>query len=101
MRIVNQLQRCVTKKTINNCFKKARFEQPTTVGEQQLKENEQRPAKETDENSKEWIIIRDELNIDNSFKDFVNVDESLITSEILLTDYEILKTFEGLRKNKL
>ena len=42
------------------------------------------------------MSIRDELNIDTSFKDFVNVDESLVTSGTLLTDSEILENVRGI-----
>ena len=42
------------------------------------------------------MSIRYELNIDTSFKDFVNVDESLVTSGTLLTDSEILENVRGI-----
>ena len=81
---------CVTEKT-KNCFKKAGFKQSCTIGEELLKEIEKQVAKETDENPKEWMIIRQKLNIDASFKDFIEIDESVTTSGTLLTDSEILE----------
>ena len=42
------------------------------------------------------MSIRGELNIDTSFKDFVNVDVSLVTSGTLLTDSEILENVQGI-----
>ena len=63
MRMIDYAWRCVTEK-IKNCFKKAGFEKSCTVVEQQLKETEEQPDEETNENAKEWMSIRDELNID-------------------------------------
>ena len=41
-------------------------------------------AKETDENPNEWMIIREKLNTDSSFKDFIEIDESVVTSRTSL-----------------
>ena len=49
--------------------------------------------KETDEDLKEWMIIIEKLNIDTSFKDFI--DESVVTSGTLLTDSKILENVHG------
>ena len=81
----------VTEKTIKNCFKKAGFEQSCAVGEKHQKKIEEQPAQETAENLKEWVIIRYKLNIGTSFKDFIDVDVSVVTNGTLLTESEILE----------
>ena len=76
MRMVDYAWSFTTEKTIKNCFKKAEFEQSCTVGEQHLKETKELSAEETDENP----VISAKLNIDISFKDFIEVDESMVMS---------------------
>ena len=41
------------------------------------------------------MIIREKLSIDTSFKDFIEIDESLVTSGTLLIDSKILKNIHG------
>ena len=41
------------------------------------------------------MIIREKLNIDTSFKDFIKIDESETTSRTLLADSEILENVHG------
>lgn len=44
-----------------------------------VKKIEEQLLEKTDQNQKEQMIISNELNIDSLFKDFVNVDGSLLT----------------------
>ena len=41
------------------------------------------------------MIIREKLNIDTSFKDFIETDESVVMSGTLLTDFKILENVCG------
>ena len=41
------------------------------------------------------MIIREKLNIGTPFKDFIETDESVVTSGMLLIDSEILENVRG------
>ncbi|GBO27343.1 hypothetical protein AVEN_92878-1 [Araneus ventricosus] len=110
MRMTDYAWRNLTQKTVQNCFKKVGFKNGSEEEKGVNEEDRESIEKEAEETvnaanevleiySQEWKAMKSGFNVNVSFKEFLQVDDSLATCETL-TEAEIVDNVRGVSEDE-